>query len=130
MLLRVALSGVKYDILFSRERNFKSLFFSLDIETFGLLQTKNIQIRFHWWSNVTNTSNVWKIVTKEFYTILCVGCICQKVRRCPFLSGLRPENEVVGNELKLSRKDILSRACFIAAALPAPEYFVKIFVAE
>lgn len=28
MLLRVALSGVKYDILFSRERNFKSLFFS------------------------------------------------------------------------------------------------------
>jgi len=56
-------------------------------------------------------------------------CMPQEIYRCPFPSGLRPEDEIVGSELKLSRKVILSRACFIAA-VGALEYFVKIFVVE
>lgn len=72
----LSLSHVKCDILFSRERTSERSIFQSWYRTLGLFSDQNIQIRIHWWSDVTNTSNVRKIVTKEFYTILCVGCVC------------------------------------------------------
>lgn len=119
-------------IFSSLEREFQSLFFSLDIETLGLFfrrkyPNKNSLVK-RCYEYIERTKIRKRRNSTRFYVSDVYAC--QKVRRCPFLSRLRSENEVVGNELKLSCKDILSQACFIAATLPAPEYFVKIFVAE